>query len=440
MEEKSKRITGEIKIPDNLFSESKKNITSVFSFKETLNNFSSQNISEILELILIGAIIVGSSDVHIESEEDKARIRIRIDGALQDVFFLENKIYQSALSRIKLVSGLKLNITQKPQDGGFSIILPGSLIKETYQESIEIRTSTLPSEHGETIVMRILNPKNLTSIDNLGLRDDDKKLLEQEIKKKNGMIAVTGPTGSGKTTTLYAVLSKIKDSEIKIITIEDPIEYHLSGISQTEIHKDKGYDFANGLRAIVRQDPDVILVGEIRDLETVQIALQSALTGHLVLTTLHTNDATGAISRLQSLGEDLHNIAPAINIIIAQRLARKPCSCAKKEKLTEQEYQKISQTLKNVPKEIIDYSQESEILHPSGCYECDNSGYKGRIGIFELFEIDSEIENFILTSPSSSELRNKAIEKGMITMYQDGIIKVLKNETTLEELQRVISQ
>jgi type II secretory ATPase GspE/PulE/Tfp pilus assembly ATPase PilB-like protein len=277
------------------------------------------------------------------------------------------------------------------------------------------------------------------------LREDLLEIFKREIEKPNGMIIVTGPTGSGKTTTLYAFLNKIRKSEIKIITIEDPIEYHLAGISQTQVAPEKGYDFASGLRSIVRQDPDVILVGEIRDLETAQIALQSALTGHLVLTTLHTNDAAGTIARLQALGEKPVNIAPAINVAIAQRLVRKICKkCGEIVSVSPALSKKIKDILKEltVGVKIPDLTSSFKIpqVQARGCQECNFTGYRGRVGIFEAFLIDDELERFILTAPSISDLREKAIKKGMVTMYQDGAIKILEGVTTLEEVERVTGE
>jgi type II secretory ATPase GspE/PulE/Tfp pilus assembly ATPase PilB-like protein len=257
------------------------------------------------------------------------------------------------------------------------------------------------------------------------------------------MIIVTGPTGSGKTTTLYAFLKKIKKPEIKIITIEDPIEYHLGGISQTQVNPSKGYDFANGLRSIMRQDPDTVLVGEIRDLETASIALQAALTGHLVFTTLHTNDAAGTVARLQALGEKPINIAPAINMAVAQRLVRKVCQkCSKLEKVPPEVLAKIKKTLKNIPPAIKIPKLNSDLKIPRavGCKNCNFTGFKGRVGIFEAFLVDSEMEKFILKSPSITALKENAQKKGMITMYQDGILKVLKGVTTMEEIERVATE
>ena len=254
-------------------------------------------------------------------------------------------------------------------------------------------------------------------------------------------LIVTGPTGSGKTTTLYAFLKKIRNPEIKVVTIEDPIEYHLDGISQTQVNPKKGYDFAAGLKSIVRQDPDAILVGEIRDLETASIALQAALTGHLVLSTLHTNDAAGTIARLQALGEKAVNIAPAINVAIAQRLVRKVCpKCAEKETIAPELFEQIKKNLENLPSgiDMPELTPDLQIAKIKGCEHCNFTGYKGRVGIFEAMAIDDEMQDFILTSPSTSALEKLAIKKGMTTMKQDGLIKVLKGTTTIEEIKRVV--
>ncbi len=335
------------------------------------------------------------------------------------------------------MSKIKLNISDRPQDGRFTIETEGLLI--------EIRTSSLPAEYGESIVMRLLNPKSLMSIDDLGLRQDLYKIFEKEITKPNGMIIVTGPTGSGKTTTLYAFLKKIQNPEIKIITIEDPIEYHLTGVSQTQVAPEKGYDFPDGLRSIVRQDPDVILIGEIRDLETARISLQSALTGHLVLSTLHTNDAAGSIPRLVDLGVDSSSIAPALKMAVAQRLVRKVCKkCSTLAKPTEKELSEIKRGLKNLPSSVSveELSDLSKIkiarANKNGCEACNFTGYKGRKGLFEAFLVDIEMEKFILENPPVSSIRELAVKKGMVTMYQSGLIDIIQGTTTFEEVIRVV--
>jgi type II secretory ATPase GspE/PulE/Tfp pilus assembly ATPase PilB-like protein len=428
----SEKITKELQISKEKNTKIQKGIKSISDFKEKITEFSKKSVSELSEIILGGGIHLNASDIHIEPSKEKAKIRIRIDGILQDVIIINREVYESFLSRIKLLSGIKLNITDRPQDGRFSVF-----IGET---AVEIRVSTLPSEYGESVVLRILNPKSLINLEDLGLREDLLNLFQKEIKKPNGMIIVTGPTGSGKTTTLYAFLKKIQRPEIKIITIEDPIEYHLKGISQTQVNPKKGYDFATGLQSIVRQDPDVILVGEIRDSKTCQIALQAALTGHLVLTTLHTNDAAGTIARLVSLEGNLVNIGPALNLAIAQRLIRKVCKkCNSLKKFSSSDLVKLKKELRGIPKtvKIPKLTNQLKIPQVKGCKYCNFTGYRGRVGIFEAIKVDDEMENFILKNPSMAAFRKEAIRKGMVTLFQDGLVKVLKGVTTIEEVERV---
>ncbi|MEK7664599.1 MAG: GspE/PulE family protein [Patescibacteria group bacterium] len=432
--EKLKKLLGSVTISEEIIGEIKKNVNSVKTLGKKIEEYTAQNITELLDVILFGAITLDASDIHIEPQEESARLRIRLDGILQDVIFFDYKIYKGLISRLKLLSKLKLNITDRPQDGRFTIEIKDSLI--------EIRSSSLPAEYGESIVMRILNPKSLMSIDELGLREDLYKIFEKEILKPNGMIIVTGPTGSGKTTTLYAFLKKIQNPEIKIITIEDPIEYHLNGVSQTQVAPEKGYDFSDGLRSIVRQDPDVILVGEIRDMETAKISLQSALTGHLVLSTLHTNDAAGAIPRLVDLGVDVSSIAPALKMAVAQRLVRRVCKkCSVLSSPSQEELLEIKKGLKNLPSFIkipnFDKIKISRI-NKGGCEFCNFTGYRGRMGLFEAFLVDVEMEKFILNNPPVSSIRELAVKKGMITMYQAGLIDVVLGSTTIEELRRVV--
>lgn len=429
------KITGTINI-DNLFlTKNLQKIQNVSDFKELIQESLSEDTSVIIKTIMAGAIEMNVSDLHFEAEEKGSKLRMRIDGVLQEVSTFNTLQYKSIVSRIKLLSEMKLNVEKKPQDGRFTV-----LVEKDPIEQIEIRVSTLPSEYGETIVMRVLNPKNLINLEDLGLRKDLYKIFVEQTQKPNGMIVVTGPTGSGKTTTLYAFLKKMQSSEIKIITIEDPIEYHLGGISQTQVDPKKGYDFASGLRSIVRQDPDVILVGEIRDLETASIALQAALTGHLVLSTLHTNDASGTVARFIALGESPVNIAPAMNMVVAQRLIRKVCpKCGQSKIISKEEYDEMKKTLENITQaiEIPEFTENTKILYAKGCSYCNNTGYKGRIGLFETLIIDPETEDYILTSPSSSALEKFAINKGMTTMKQDGFIKILNGVTTFEEVKRV---
>jgi len=432
METAREKITGEVKVSETLFKE----VTNLIQFKAKIEEFLEANTTELLGIILGGTVALNASDIHVEPEEAEAKLRVRIDGVLQDVLLVDLKLYRALLSRIKLLSGLKLNVVNRPQDGRFTILMGETVI--------ENRVSTLPAEKGESIVLRTLNPKNLIEIQALGLRKDLVEIFNREIQRPNGMIIVTGPTGSGKTTTLYAVLKKINSPEIKIITIEDPVEYRIEGLSQTQVDPSQGYTFANGLKALMRQDPDVILVGEIRDLETAEIALQAALTGHLVFSTLHTNDAAGAVARLVDLGVRPVSISPAINMIVAQRLPRKVCKkCAKFILASPKDLEKIKKGLTSVRKEIIPpvfFNKSFKIPQAVGCSACNSTGYRGRVGIYETFLVDDEMERFILTSPSVVAMRELAIKKGMVLMQQDGLIKVLEGVTTLDEIERVAGQ
>jgi len=428
----NQEITKQIKIPDRNFLKMQKEIKDLSTFKKKLEENLKAKVTEIIELIIGGAIILNVSDLHIETQKEDAKLRIRIDGILHEVSSFPLDVYQKLASRIKLLSEVKLNVTDRPQDGRFSVL--------AQDNPIEIRSSTLPSEYGESFVLRVLNPKTLISLEDLGIRKDLLEIMRDEIKKPHGMIIVTGPTGSGKTTSLYSFLKKIRSPEAKIITIEDPIEYHLSGISQTQTSPEKGYDFASGLKSIMRQDPNVILVGEIRGLETAQIAIQAALTGHLVLTTLHTNNAAGTVPRLVSLGAKPVNIAPALNVSIAQRLIRKVCEkCKKMKTVTSEELKKLRNELKDISilKDYPKLKENLKIPKIKGCKSCNFTGYKGRIAVFEVLKIDQEMESFILTSPSISALRKKATERGMITLHQDGLLKVLEGLSTIEEIDRV---
>ena len=355
---------------------------------------------------------------------------MRLDGVLHDLGIISHELYKLLVSRIKLLSEVKLNIRDKAQDGRFTTRI------EKTKEDVETRTSFLPGPHGESIAMRLLLPQTTEmKTENLGMQKDVLNLVEQELKKPNGMIITTGPTGSGKTTTLYAFLKKVASSEIKVITIEDPIEYHLPGVTQTQIKPNKGYDFANGLRSILRQDPDVILVGEIRDLETASTAMHAALTGHLVFSTLHTNNAAGTIPRLIDLGVKPNIISPAINIAVAQRLVRKLCEFCKKETSPSPEEEK---TIKeNLPGQT---SKKIKIYTANGCEKCNFTGYKGRTGIFEAFLVNDEIERLILKNPPEADIKEAAQHQGMVTIFQDGLLKVTKGITSFEELNRVVSE
>ena len=400
--------------------------------KETLSMKKSYRISRILETILAGAIGVNASDVHIEPEEDYITLRYRLDGVLVKALDFDKDTYNLLLSRIKLLSGLKLNIKKDSQDGRFSIHIR--------DVDIEIRTSILPGAYNESIVMRILNPKSIgVPLEELGIPKKLLSIILKEIDKPNGMLLTTGPTGSGKTTTLYAFLKKAHNPAVKIITIEDPIEYHLPGIVQTQVN-DKGYSFLDGLRAALRQDPDIIMVGEIRDSETAAIAVNSALTGHLVFSTLHTNSAAGSFPRLIDLGVNSKIMSSAINIVLAQRLVRKLCENCKKPIPFEGD---IKTQIDKVTETIFDKSEipkiPTSVFIAGACEKCNQTGYKGRIGIYEGMRITPEVNNAIDMNPSEEDLEKASAPQGILTLKQDGIIKVLTGITSLDELERVIT-
>ncbi len=389
-------------------------------------------ISKILEIVLSGALATKASDVHIEPEESYTRLRFRLDGVLTDIMQFDLETYGLILSRIKLLSGLKLNIKAEAQDGRFSV--------KVGSDEIEIRTSLLPGAYNESIVLRLLNPKSIqVPLESLGIPKKLLSVLLEQIQKPNGMILTTGPTGSGKTTTLYAFLKKIHTPDVKIITIEDPIEYHLPGITQTQTNSEKGYTFALGLRSALRQDPDVIMVGEIRDNETAQIAVDSALTGHLVFSTLHTNSAAGSFPRLIDLKINPRIISSAINITLAQRLVRTLCpACKKAQPLTGTDKETIEKVLATIVDTTEIPADRTTVYTAVGCPLCNMTGYKGRIGIYEGILSTPEISTAIETSANEKDVAKLALPQGILTMTQDGVLKVLSGTTTLDELSRVI--
>lgn len=395
------------------------------------------SVTELFNLILAAAIKTEASDIHIEAGENEVELRLRIDGVLHKTAQLDKETWLKLSSRIKLKAGLKINVNDKPQDGNFSVKIAG--------RPVDFRVSTLPTTYGESVVMRVLYHDKVKrmSLDNLGLIDYNRRIIEEEIKKPNGLIVVTGPTGSGKTTTLYAILNKLNTPENKIITIEDPVEYKIEGINQSEVNESRGYTFAKALRSIVRQDPDIILVGEIRDKETVEISLNAALTGHLVFTTLHTNNAVGAITRFLALGAKPYLLSPALNISLAQRLVRKLCPACKQEvEVSEEQKELIRQELDSLPDEYKDKFnlklEQLKLYKARGCQHCAGLGYRGQVGIFEIFRITNEVRELILEdNVSEAKLSNLAKQNGMITMRQDGILKVLEGITSLDEVLRV---
>jgi len=390
-------------------------------------------VSKIVEIILAGGISLKASDIHIEPEETEVRLRYRLDGVLTDVLKFDKETFDLLLSRIKLISNLKLNVKEKAQDGRFSIRLGDS--------EIEVRTSLLPGPNGESIVLRVLTPDSIeVTLESLGIHPRLLEVLKKEIAKPNGLILTTGPTGSGKTTTLYAFLRKVYTPDIKVITIENPIEYHLQGVVQTQTDDEKGYTFAEGLRSALRQDPDVIMVGEIRDSETATTAVNAALTGHLVFSTLHTNNAAGTFPRLIDLGVNPKVISSAINCTIAQRLVRRLCPDCKKEVLLEgKDKELIDKVLAGVTdKSYVEGVDTTKMYTPVGCKECNDSGYRGRVGVFEAILVDDNIEQALINNPSERDIESAAQLQKLLTLAEDGILKVLSGLTSLPELARVV--
>ena len=385
-----------VEVSEEMEEKYKSDIKNLVDLKEKIKKVSA---TELMDIIFAGAVATNSSDIHLEPEENDLKVRYRIDGVLQTVADLPQEAYKTINSRIKYLAKLKLDITSKPQDGRFEVEAAG--------KPFDIRVSTLPSAFGETIVMRLLSREGkFITLKELGFSPDHIRVIEEAIRKPNGIIFNTGPTGSGKTTTLYAILTELNKPGVKIITMEDPIEYRIPGINQSQVEPEKGYTFATGLRSALRQDPDILLVGEIRDQETAEIAVHSALTGHLVITTLHTNNAPSALPRLLDMGVAPYLLAGTVNLIIAQRLVRKLChACGGK-----------------------------------GCALCNNLGYKGRIAIAEVIVPSKEIEDLIAKKGTVREFEDAAKRAGMISMYEDGMKKVQEGLTTKEEVERVVQE
>lgn len=398
--------------------------------EENVKGKDTHRISRILEIIMAGALSLGVSDVHLEPEEESVRMRYRLDGVLIEVLAFDKPIYALLSSRIKLLSGLKLNIKNAAQDGRFSI--------QVNEKEIEIRTSVLPGAYAETIVMRILDPSTLAlSMETLGFDKYLMGIFSHEIAKPNGMLLNTGPTGSGKTTTLYAFLRQVYRPEIKIVTIEDPIEYHLPGIVQTQVSKD--YTFALGLRSTLRQDPDVIMVGEIRDNEVAATAVQASLTGHLVFSTLHTNDAAGTFPRLIEMGVNPDILGAAITVAMAQRLVRRLCpDCREARPIRGDDKKTVGALLKDIPHADELPANRDTMWAAKGCLKCGGIGYKKRIAVVEVILMDKEIESVVRTTSSERDIWRAAKHQKIRRMAQDGIVKVLQGVTSLDELGRVV--
>lgn len=389
------------------------------------------NVTRLLEVLLSGGVSLGVSDIHLEPEEADVRVRVRLDGVLTDITGLPHPTYQLMVSRVKLLSGLKLNVKTMPQDGRFSLSFGDA---ET-----EFRTSIIPGAFGESIVLRILNPNaTLVTMESLGMRKDLYERMEKEIRRPNGMILTTGPTGSGKTTTLYAFLRKVHTPDMKIITVEDPVEYKVDGLVQTQVDGKK-YTFAGGLRSALRQDPDIIMVGEIRDAEVAETAINASLTGHLVFSTLHTNSAAGTFPRLTDLEIDAKVFGSAITVVLAQRLVRKLAENKAARQATPEEAAYIEKTLSTLSP-VIERPAPPYTLYDAVETDGDD-GYKGRVGVFEVIYVDAAMAEFLRGNPTSYEIEARArTEQGMISMREDGVLKALAGMTTLEEIRRVIGE
>ncbi|MFA5946428.1 MAG: GspE/PulE family protein [Patescibacteria group bacterium] len=393
-------------------------------------------VTSVLSIVIAAALKLGSSDIHIEAEESGIAVRFRVDGILQEIAKLDSNQWKKLISRIKLIASLKINVIDQAQDGRFTIFQKN--------KKIDVRLSTIPTAYGESVVMRLLNPDTIMlDFEKLGFRPPALKKILKEVERPNGMIITTGPTGSGKTTTLYAILKRLNTADTKIITLEDPVEYKVEGLNQSQIDSKKDYTFAKGLRSILRQDPDIVMVGEIRDLETAEIAIQAALTGHMLLSTIHTNDAAGAVPRFMSMGVAPHLLAPAINAIMGQRLLRKLCQECKQPITLEPEL------MAEVVKQLDAISPNSgepkvgtsklQFYGPKGCDKCNNTGYKGRVGAYEILIKDAEIEKAILGgSISEYQMRDIAQKQGMVTMAQDGLLKASEGLTSVDEVKRIV--
>ena len=390
-------------------------------------------IAQIVSAILEQAMRTRASDVHIEPQTGDTRVRYRVDGILQERLALPRGLHEAVVSRIKILSDMKIDEKRIPQDGRFNFKMGES--------EVDLRVSTLPTVHGEKIVMRLLKKSGgIPTLQELGLRGLALKNLETAMLRPHGIILVTGPTGSGKTTTLYAVLARLNSARVNIMTLEDPVEYEIAGVNQVQINPAAGLTFATGLRSFLRQDPNIVLVGEIRDTETTDLAIQAALTGHLVFSTLHTNNAAGAVPRLLDLGAEPFLVASAVNAIVGQRIARRICPTCKEEYIPEQsvvdDMKKTLGTLVPPDKKIVLY-RGKKTMGDLPCQSCVGMGYVGRLGIFEVFPVSEIMSKLILARAPMGDIEKQAVSEGMITMKQDGYMKALEGVTTLEEVLRV---
>ena len=389
-----------------------------------------EKIAEIVTHILDFAVRARASDIHIEPQEKSTRVRYRIDGILQEKLTIPKELHDSLISRVKILSGMKIDEKRIPQDGRFNF--------KTSIDEVDLRVSSLPTTWGEKIVMRLLKKTGgVPELTELGLRGQGLKTLQDAILRPHGIILICGPTGSGKTTTLYSIISKINTPKVNIVTLEDPIEYKIAGVNQVQINPGAGLTFASGLRSFLRQDPNIILVGEIRDRETADLAIQASLTGHLVFSTLHTNNAAGALPRLLDMGAEPYLLASSMTAIVAQRVARKIHEKCKESYAAEP---KIIEDIKKQLGNLWPDGRDTKLFKGKGDDECANSGYYGRLGIFEVLPVTDKIGRLILSRSAASDIEAQAREEGMITLKQDGYLKVVEGITTMEEILRVAQE
>jgi len=428
-----KEEVGEV---ENIVDESQieayeKEIEGLQQLKQKLTDVTAE---EALNLINVGAVKTHASDIHYQPEEKIVNIRFRIDGVLQNIFQMDRKTFEYLTNQLKYKCKMKLNVMSEPQDGRFYF--------NYNKRKIDVRVSAIPTEYGESFVLRLLDSgKKALDFSDMGYHGKNLDLVNAATGIANGMILVTGPTGSGKTTTLYAMLRRFNKPETKIITLEDPIEYHLENVTQSQVNDKRGYTFGGGLRAILRQDPDIIMIGEIRDMETAETAAQAALTGHVLLSTLHTNSAVETIPRLINIGLQPYMIAPAIHTIIAQRLIRVLCkNCSIKKQITESEKDEIAKVAASIKSVAPDTQVDipSELYQSVGCPKCSHTGYSGQTCIAEVFAFDDEIKDLILGNKSTHEIFEAARRKGMLTLKEDGVLKVIQGVTTLNEVYRIV--
>lgn len=400
------------------------------TFKELETKINTAPLQDILSYLVRVAIDSNSSDIHIEPEREGSRIRFRIDGVLHVIGRVNQERFNYLLSQIELTAGMKLN-SEESQEGRFEV--------RAGEKVVSIRVETMPTLHGDDISLRIFNTEaTMLSIDDLGIYDYQRKIIDRSVSRPQGMILIVGPTGAGKTSTTYAILNKLNRTEVKIITLEDPIEYALTGITQSQIHE--GESFYERLKAVLREDPDIVMVGEIREKETAEVAMHAALTGHVMLSTFHANDAPTALSLLRDITGNKTMLASAMNLIIAQRLVRRLCECKKLHQPTEEEKEFIEKNLNAPPSEVLG-ERKVEFYEPVGCDKCSMLGYKGRVGIFEVLSPNIEFQKIMVRPEITvAEIKETALKAGMITMEQDGAIKALDGITSLSEVMKAIRE